>query len=80
MATSPRVRLPLPALAKAGDPLANSPVPKTPAPAPMAPAPATTSPLRKKERRLGVCFDGCTLCSMNFSFCAYCALYSMIFS
>src|SRR2546425_3843354 len=52
MATSPRLRLLLPAAAKAGNPLVNSSVPLTPAPAPMTPAPATTSPLRKKERRL----------------------------
>ena len=68
MAASPGVSPPL--CAKAGNPLANSP-------APMVPAPATASPLRKKERRLVACFDGCPVCSMIFPFCVFCA---MIFS
>jgi len=67
------------AAAEAVNTLVNSSVPPTPTPAPMTPAPPTTSPLRKKERRLVVCFDCCVLCSMIFSFCACCALCSMIF-
>ena len=62
MAASPVVRPPLAFSAKAGNatPPANSP-------APMVPAPPATNPLRKKERRLVACFDGCAVCSMILS-------------
>src|SRR5215469_12233564 len=69
MAASPGVRPPL-APARVGTPLTKRAVP-------MAPAPPTASPLRKKERRLVACCDGCPVCAMICPFCVFCA---MIFS